>query len=230
MSPSLDSLQELLSYRFTRLAWLETALTHRSFSKNNNERLEFLGDGVLNFVIAHHLFERFAKADEGQLSRLRAHLVKGATLAVLARQLRFGEYLRLGPGERKSGGFRRDSILAGSLEAVIGAVYLDGGFDAARKLIEGVYRDLLASLTLEQGFKDPKTRLQELLQGRGMGLPEYRVLSAQGDAHNQIFQLECVISDAGISTQGSAGSRRMAEQEAARKALAALGAAAEEGE
>ena len=201
----MDSLQELLSYRFTRQAWLETALTHRSFSKNNNERLEFLGDGVLNFVVAHHLF--------------------------LARQLQLGEYLRLGPGELKSGGFRRDSILAGSLEAVIGAVYLDGGFDSARDLIEGIYRDLLASLTLEQGFKDPKTRLQEFLQGRGMGLPEYRVLSTQGDAHKQIFQVECVVvGDAGIRTQGSAGSRRMAEQEAAHKALAALGAVTEEGE
>lgn len=227
----MDSLQELLSYRFARQAWLETALTHRSFSKNNNERLEFLGDGVLNFVIAHHLFERFPKADEGQLSRLRAHLVKGATLAVLARQLQLGEHLRLGPGELKSGGFRRDSILAGALEAVIGAVYLDSGFDAARDLIEGIYRDLLASLTLEQGFKDPKTRLQEFLQGRGMGLPEYRVLSTQGDAHKQIFQVECVVvGDAGIRTQGSAGSRRMAEQEAAHKALAALGVVTEMGE
>lgn len=227
----MDSLQELLSYRFARQAWLETALTHRSFSKNNNERLEFLGDGVLNFVIAHHLFERFPKADEGQLSRLRAHLVKGATLAVLARQLQLGEHLRLGPGELKSGGFRRDSILAGALEAVIGAVYLDSGFDAARDLIEGIYRDLLASLTLEQGFKDPKTRLQEFLQGRGMGLPEYRVLSTQGDAHKQIFQVEClVVGDAGIRTQGNAGSRRMAEQEAAHKALAALGVVTEMGE
>lgn len=230
MSQSLNSLQELLGYRFAKQIWLETALTHRSFSKSNNERLEFLGDSVLNFVIAHHLFERFPQADEGQLSRLRAHLVRGATLAVLARHFHLGEYLRLGPGERKSGGFRRDSILAGTLEAVIGAVYLDGGFDVTRDLIGVIYRDLSASLTLEQGFKDPKTRLQEFLQGRGMGLPEYRVLSTEGDAHNQVFQMECAIADAGLTTQGSAGSRRLAEQEAAHKALALLGVDMEESE
>ncbi len=228
MGRSLDSLQELLGYRFERQVWLETALTHRSYGKSNNERLEFLGDGVLNFVVAHHLFERFPKADEGQLSRLRAHLVKGATLSVLARNLQLGEHLRLGPGERKSGGFRRDSILAGALEAVIGAVYLDGGFDKARALIEGIYQELLSTLTLDQGFKDPKTRLQEYLQGRGMSLPDYRVLSTEGDAHNQVFQVECVIADGGITTLGSAGSRRMAEQEAAHKALVSLGDEIEE--
>lgn len=230
MNRALDSLQGLLGYRFAQQVWLETALTHRSFGKNNNERLEFLGDGVLNFVIAHHLFERFPKADEGQLSRLRAHLVKGATLAVLARHFNLGEHLRLGPGERKSGGFRRDSILAGTLEAIIGAAYLDGGFDAARALIEDIYRDALATLSLDQGFKDPKTRLQEYLQGRGMSLPDYRVLSTEGDAHDQVFQVECAIADAGISTQGSAGSRRMAEQEAASRALVLLGEEAEQNE
>jgi ribonuclease-3 len=228
LSRSLDSLQDLLGYRFTRQVWLETAITHRSFGKTNNERLEFLGDGILNFVIAHHLFDRFPKANEGQLSRLRAHLVRGTTLAVLARQLHLGEYLHLGPGERKSGGFRRDSILAGTLEAIIGAVYLDGGFDKARDFIGAIYQDLLASLSLEQGFKDPKTRLQEFLQGRGMGLPEYRVLTTEGEAHQQVFQIECSLDEAGITTQGSAGSRRMAEQEAAEKALEALGVAADE--
>lgn len=230
MSRSLDSLQDLLGYRFERQVGLETALTHRSFNKNNNERLEFLGDGILNFVIAHHLFDRFPEANEGQLSRLRAHLVKGATLAVLARQFHIGEYLRLGPGERKSGGFRRDSILAGTLEAIIGGVYIDGGFEAARELISVIYRDRLASLSLEQGFKDPKTRLQEYLQGKSMSLPEYRVLSTEGDAHNQVFQVECAIAEVGITTQGSAGSRRMAEQEAADKALALLDVDGDEGE
>lgn len=229
MSRSSESLQAALGYRFAQPSLLDTALTHRSSGKHNNERLEFLGDGVLNFVMAHHLFDRFPKANEGQLSRLRAHLVKGATLAVLARQLELGDCLRLGPGERKSGGFRRDSILAGALEAVIGAVYLDGGFDAARQLIERIYRDLLASLTLEQGFKDPKTRLQEFLQGRGMALPKYRVLETRGDAHDQVFQVECAVAEAGIRTEGSAGSRRMAEQEAAHKALTVLGAVGEEG-
>ena len=223
MSRSYDSLQEALGYRFKRQELLGTALTHRSFSKTNNERLEFLGDGVLNFVVAHLLFERFPDADEGQLSRLRAHLVKGATLAVLARRFRLGEHLSLGPGELKSGGFRRESMLAGGMEAVIGAVYLDGGFAAAVDLIGAIYLDSLATLTLEQGFKDPKTRLQEFLQGRGMSLTEYQVLSTAGDAHDQIFQVECAITDAKISTRGAGGNRRAAEQEAALKALALLG-------
>ncbi len=223
MSRPYDKLQQLLGYRFARQALLQTALTHRSFSKSNNERLEFLGDGVLNFVVAHLLFERFPDADEGQLSRLRAHLVKGATLAILARQFQLGDYLELGPGERKSGGFRRDSILAGALEAVIGAVYLDGGFVVVADLIAAIYREMLSTLTLEQGFKDPKTRLQEFLQGRGMNLPEYRVLSTAGEAHDQLFQVECAVADAQILTLGDGGNRRAAEQQAALKALALLG-------
>lgn len=222
MSHSYDRLQDLLGYRFKRRELLGIALTHRSFSKANNERLEFLGDSVLSFVIAHLLFERFPEADEGQLSRLRAHLVKGAALAELARQYHLGEYLHLGPGERKSGGFRRDSILAGALEAVIGAVYLDGGFGVTRKFVDTVYRELLGPLTLAQGFKDPKTRLQEYLQGRGMNLPDYRLLSTAGDAHNQWFEVECTITDAKILTRGEGGNRRTAEQEAARNALALL--------
>ena len=223
MSRSFNRLQELLGYQFARQELLETALTHRSFAKNNNERLEFLGDSVLNFVVAHLLFERFPTADEGQLSRLRAHLVKGAALAVLARQFDLGEYLHLGPGERKSGGFRRDSILAGALEAVIGAVYIDGGFEVVRILIDKIYQEMLGSLSLEQGFKDPKTRLQEYLQGRGMNLPEYCVLSTTGDAHNQLFQVECRIVDAELLTLGEGANRRTAEQEAANKALVLLG-------
>lgn len=225
MTAPADSLEERLGYRFARREWLDTALTHRSFCKNHNERLEFLGDGVLNFIVAHHLFEQFPEADEGHLSRLRAHLVKGATLAELARGLELGECLQLGPGERKSGGFRRESILAGTLEALIGAVYLDGGFDAARALIERIYHDALSGLTLEQGTKDAKTRLQEFLQGRGQPLPEYRVLSAEGDAHCQMFHVECVLSEAKVATEGRAASRRLAEQEAARRALTALGVA-----
>ena len=228
MSRSHDRLQELLGYRFSRQELLETALTHRSFGKPNNERLEFLGDGVLNFVAAHLLYEQFPKADEGQLSRLRAHLVKGATLATLARIFQLGEFLHLGPGEHKSGGFRRDSILAGALEAVIGAVFLDGGFEEARAFIKAIYQDRLGSLTLEQGSKDPKTRLQEFLQGRGLPLPEYRVLSTAGDAHNQQFQVECTIATADILTRGSGANRRAAEQGAALRALAELGDEAEE--
>lgn len=227
MSRSYDRLQELLGYRFSRQELLETALTHRSFGKSNNERLEFLGDGVLNFVAADLLYQRFPKADEGQLSRLRAHLVKGATLAALARTFHLGDFLHLGPGERKSGGFRRDSILAGALEAVIGAVFLDGGFEQAHGFVNAIYRERLASLSLEQGSKDPKTRLQEFLQGRGLPLPEYRVLSAAGDAHNQLFQVECTVGAADIRTQGSGANRRAAEQGAALRALAALGDEAE---
>lgn len=227
MTRYLESLQDRLGYRFLRQVWLETALTHRSYGKHNNERLEFLGDGILNFVIAHHLFERFPDADEGQLSRLRAHLVKGSTLAVIARNLSLGDHLKLGPGERKSGGFRRDSILAGAVEAVIGAVYQDGGFDKARGLIELLYRDLLLDLTLDQGHKDPKTRLQEHLQARGMSLPKYKVLATEGDAHNQRFLVECMVADSGIATQGRAASRRLAEQEAAQQALSMLGEAAD---
>lgn len=223
MSRPYDKLQELLGYRFARQELLETALTHRSYSKSNNERLEFLGDSVLNFVVAHLLFERFLEADEGHLSRLRAHLVKGAALAVLARRFDLGDYLQLGAGERKSGGFRRDSILAGALEAVIGAVYLDGGFAVAHDFIAAIYQEMLGSLTLEQGFKDPKTRLQEFLQGRGMNLPEYRVLSTAGDAHNQLFEVECAVADANILTRGDGGNRRAAEQHAALEALALLG-------
>ena len=223
MNRSCIRLQQLLDYRFTRQDLLETALTHRSFSKNNNERLEFLGDGVLNFVVAHLLYERFSEADEGQLSRMRAYLVKGTTLAVLARRFHLGECLHLGPGEHKSGGFRRDSILAGALEAVIGAVYLDGGFDVVKRLISGIYQEMLSSLTLEHGLKDPKTRLQEYLQGRGMDLPIYRILATAGDVHNQQFQVECRIDDAQIQTQGEGNSRRVAEQQAALKALDLLG-------
>lgn len=225
MTDAADSLQQRLGYRFARRDWLDMALTHRSFGKHHNERLEFLGDGVLNFVIAHHLFEQFPEADEGQLSRLRAHLVRGATLAELARGLKLGEYLQLGPGERKSGGFRRESILAGTLEALIGGVYVDGGFDAARELIQRIYHEALSGLTLEQGFKDAKTRLQEFLQGRGLPLPEYRVLSTEGDAHRQVFHVECVLAESGIATRGCAASRRLAEQEAAQQALASLGVA-----
>lgn len=222
MIDSLVRLQKIFRYQFSHRGLLESALTHRSVGKNNNERLEFLGDGVLNFIIGHHLFERFPAASEGELSRLRAHLVRGVTLAALAREHQLGDYLRLGPGEQKSGGFRRESILAGALEAVIGAVYLDGGFDAARDMVLALYQDALAGLSLEQGLKDPKTCLQEYLQSRGWPLPEYRVLSAEGDAHAQIFKVACILTEPVVSTEGAGDSRRKAEQAAAQAALAAL--------
>ncbi len=223
MISSASGLQRALAYQFSELALLEQALTHRSASKVNNERLEFLGDGVLNFIIADVLFERFPEASEGQLSRLRANLVRGVTLAVLARELRLGDYLQLGPGERKSGGHRRDSILAGALEAVIGAIYLDAGFDAARRWVKTLYREQLADLTLDQGMKDPKTRLQEYLQGRGMPLPVYRVVATEGSVHEQRFRVECLLPDSNEITEGKGTSRRKAEQDAARAALVLLG-------
>ena len=222
MTDALARLQRQLAYRFTQPALLAAALTHRSAGKDNNERLEFLGDGVLNFVIAHDLFERFPEASEGELSRLRAHLVRGATLATLAREYTLGDHLHLGPGEQKSGGFRRDSILAGALEAVIGAVYIDGGFEAARALVHHLYREAFAGLSLAQGLKDPKTRLQEFLQARGWPLPEYRVLSVEGEAHRQVFRVACVIGDPALITESAGASRRKAEQAAAEQALAQL--------
>ncbi len=222
MIDQLARVEKAFCYQFSQRALLESALTHRSVGKDNNERMEFLGDGVLNFIIAHYLFERFPAASEGELSRLRAYLVRGVTLAALARQHQLGQYLRLGPGELKSGGFRRESILAGAVEAVIGAVYLDGGFDAARDMVLALYHDVLADLSLDQGLKDPKTRLQEYLQSRGWPLPEYRVLSAEGDAHAQVFKLACIISEPALTTEGEGNSRRKAEQAAAGAALVLL--------
>lgn len=218
----MTRLQRQLAYRFSQPLLLETALTHRSVGKDNNERLEFLGDGVLNFVIAYYLFERFPDASEGELSRLRAHLVRGTTLAILAREYHLGDHLRLGPGEQKSGGFRRDSILAGAMEAVIGAVYVDGGFEAAQALVSHLYREALAGLSLAQGLKDPKTRLQEFLQSRGWPLPEYRVLHVEGEAHRQVFKVACVLSEPALITESAGASRRKAEQAAAEQALMQL--------
>jgi len=219
---ALARFQKQVGYRFSQPALLATALTHRSVGKDNNERLEFLGDGVLNFIIADLLFERFPQADEGELSRLRAHLVRGITLAGLARACRLGDYLHLGPGELKSGGQRRDSILAGTLEAVIGAVYIDGGFAAAQAVVGGFYREALASLSLEQGVKDPKTRLQEFLQSRGWPLPEYQVRAMEGEAHQQLFTVACILHKPALTTESTGGSRRKAEQAAAEQALARL--------
>lgn len=196
---------------------MEEALTHRSASAHNNERLEFLGDALLNLIIAEYLFQRYPKAAEGELSRLRASLVKGETLADLARELKLGDWLRMGPGELKSGGYRRESILSDALEAVIGAVYLDGGFGACRDLVLRLYEDWLARLSSASELKDPKTRLQEYLQARQLGLPVYNVLEIRGEPHAQSFMVECVIGGCRATAVG--GSRRKAEQEAARQVL-----------
>ncbi len=217
-----DPLQRLgkdLGYRFRNPDLLREALTHRSAGSHNNERLEFLGDGVLNFVIAAALYERRPRDPEGDLSRLRATLVRGETLAVVARRLQLGEYLTLGPGELKSGGQRRDSILADALEAILGAIYLDGGFDLCRDCILALWDDMLKNLPDPQQLKDPKTRLQEFLQSRGRPLPGYEVVEVTGEAHAQTFIVHCRLEGVERPVEGVGGSRRKAEQAAAEAAL-----------
>ncbi|MCB1816205.1 MAG: ribonuclease III, partial [Candidatus Competibacteraceae bacterium] len=216
-----DTLCRRLGYTFTDDALLRTALTHRSAAGTNNERLEFLGDSILNFVIAEALFEHYPKAREGELSRLRASLVKGDTLADAARAIELGDYLNLGSGELKSGGFRRDSILADALEALLAAVYLDSDFATCRALIRRLFGQQLAALPAADQLKDPKTRLQEALQARQQALPVYDVLAVSGEPHDQKFTVRCTI-DNGLVTVAEGASRRKAEQEAARQALRQL--------
>ncbi len=201
---------------------LETALTHRSVGSNNNERLEFLGDAILNFVIAEALYHQFPNVDEGKLSRLRASLVRGSTLAVLARDLSLGDYIVLGPGELKSGGFRRESILAGTLEAIIGAVLQDGGFEAAKAFILNLYQAALDEVCADRELKDPKTRLQEHLQAKKQTLPSYSVVSIDGEGHSQRFTVDCTVEGLGKKIIGIGESRRKAEQHAASNALELL--------
>lgn len=222
MKKKLDPLIKALGHPFNDVQLLDLALTHRSQGNHNNERLEFLGDSIVNFLIAEDLYERFPQAREGQLSRLRARQVKGATLAEVAREFNLGDYLRLGSGELKSGGYRRDSILADSLEAVIGAIYLDAGMQVARERVLDWFSDRLDNLTLNDTQKDPKTRLQEFLQSRQFALPRYEVVQVEGEAHSQLFTVECVIEQLDQYPLGIGPSRRHAEQEAAQKALQAL--------
>lgn len=211
-----------LGHDFTSNTLLIQALTHRSHSIPNNERLEFLGDGVLNCVIAHLLYRRFPKLPEGELSRLRAHLVREATLCEIALGLSLGEYMRLGEGEMKSGGWRRPSMLADTLEALIGAVFLDAGFPAAEAVVERLYSPLLENLDPKALGKDPKTFLQEYLQGRKLALPEYILLATEGEAHCQVFRVECRIPTLKVHAQGAGNSRRAAEQQAAQAAYELL--------
>ncbi len=210
-------LYNCLGYTFQDTQLLVDALTHRSSASNNNERLEFLGDALLNLVITEYLFQKYPMASEGELSRLRASLVKGETLAKLARGLGLGEWLRLGPGEIKNGGFQRESILADAMEAIFGAVYLDSGLVSCRDLILNIYRDSLVLLDNINEFKDPKTLLQEYLQGNKQALPVYKVIKIQGEPHIQNFTVECIAAEARVVAEGS--SRRKAEQEAARRLL-----------
>lgn len=223
MSPSLDRLERKLGYTFKNQELMVVALTHRSHTGRNNERLEFLGDAILNFVAGEALFKRFPQAREGQLSRLRARLVKGETLAVLARGFELGDYLRLGSGELKSGGFRRESILADALEALIGAIYLDTGMEAARERVLAWLANELEGLTLVDTNKDPKTRLQEFLQSKACELPRYEVVDIQGEPHCRTFFVECQVSLLNGKTHGQGASRRIAEQVAAAAALVSLG-------
>ena len=208
-------LAQSLGHRFTREELLIQALTHRSVGSSNNERLEFLGDALIGFVIAEALWERFPKADEGTLSRMRASLVKRESLARLARDLKLGDSLRLGAGELRTGGHARDSILADALEAVLGAVYLDGGFERARAVVLELFAARLEQTDAERAGKDPKTRLQEWLQSYKRPLPEYLVLSIDGDQHDQTFIVSCQLQDADVTTRATGTSRRRAEQAAA---------------
>jgi len=201
---------------------LTRALTHRSFSTDHNERLEFLGDSVLGCIIAKYLYGTYPQLSEGELSRLRSNLVREDTLVTLAQQLDLGNRLRLGEGERKSGGFRRPSILADALEALFGAVLLDGGFVAAEKVVLGLFVPYLAQVDVQTLGKDAKTLLQEYLQGRHIPLPTYSVIATQGQAHAQSFQVECTIPALKICTRGEGSSRRNAEQQAAQAAYQQL--------
>ena len=218
-SRAISDLIKALGYTFADPSLLDEALTHRSYATKNNERLEFLGDGVLNFVIADELFRRYSDVQEGDLSRLRANLVNKESLAVIANDLKLGDVIRLGSGELKSGGFRRPSILADAVESILGAVYLDGGFQACRELIVRLYEAKLSSPTDLQSLKDPKTRLQELLQSRKMPLPQYEVTQITGQAHAQVFHVRCSIEQFSITVEGQGRSRRKAEQVAAQNAI-----------
>jgi len=215
-------LQRALGYQFKDPALLEQALTHRSAGKRNNERLEFLGDSIVNHVIAEALYRRFPTVREGSLSRMRASLVKGVTLAELARELQLGENLKLGSGERKSGGHRRDSILADTLEALAGAILLDGGYAACCDCLLRWFDSRLAAMTQASDDRDPKTRLQEYLQGRGLPLPDYALVGVDGDDHAREFEVACRLTDSDVETRGQGSSRRSAEQAAAEAALASL--------
>lgn len=212
-------LQRALGYQFRNPQLLDLALTHRSAGGQNNERLEFLGDSILNHIIAEDLYRRFPKSREGEMSRMRASLVKGDTLAELARELELGDYLCLGIGERKSGGHRRSSILADAFEAVIGALLLDSDVEQCRDCVLSLFGTRLQALVVGADNKDAKTRLQEHLQGRNRPLPEYILIDVQGEAHDQQFQVSCRLREPSLEVKGCGSSRRRAEQEAAQSAL-----------
>ena len=218
----LDTLQRRIGHRFGDPRLLTRALTHRSFGADHNERLEFLGDAVLSLAISHLLFERFGGSDEGDLTRVRAHLVREDSLYKVALQLSLPEVLNLGEGEARGGGAQRASILADALEALIGATFLDGGFDAARTLVKGFFGEVIANTDAGSWSKDAKIELQEWLQARRLPVPIYRILATRGQAHAQTFEVECAVPALSLAETGEGRSRRVAEQEAARRMLDAL--------
>ncbi|HGJ5855865.1 ribonuclease III [Arsenophonus nasoniae] len=218
----IKQLQRKLGYAFKQIELLKQALTHRSASSGHNERLEFLGDSILSFVIANDLYHRFPKVDEGDMSRMRATLVRGNTLAELAREFDLGECLRLGLGELKSGGFRRESILADTIEALIGSIFLDSDIQTTERIVLAWYDTRLIEISPGDKQKDPKTRLQEYLQGRHLPLPSYLVVRVRGEAHDQEFTIHCQVSGIKEPVEGVGSSRRKAEQAAAEQALKIL--------
>ena len=216
------ALEKRLGHRFASPQLLEQALTHRSRGADNNERLEFLGDGVLGCAVADELYARFPQLSEGKLTRLRASLVREEALAEVAKSLGIGEFLRLGEGELAAGPEPRPSILADALEALLGAVFLDGGYEAARKTVLAAFAPLIDRLDPERPAKDAKTRLQETLQARHRRLPQYRVVALQGEAHRQSFEVECSVAELGLTATGTGTSRQRAEQQAAKALLEKL--------
>lgn len=222
-SKSGTALCQQLGYVFAQPALLRRALTHRSYAPEHNERLEFLGDSILGCVIAKYLYCNYPQLSEGELSRLRSNLVKEETLALLAQKLDLGGHLKLGEGERKSAGFRRPSILADTLEALFGAVMLDGGFAAAEQVVLGLFVPYLEKVDVQTLGKDAKTLLQEYLQAKRIALPVYTVIGTQGEAHAQLFQVECSIPPLNLTTRGEGSSRRNAEQQSALAAYQIIG-------
>lgn len=222
MADPVYQLENNLGYTFVNKTYLNTALTHRSLGHDNNERLEYLGDALLGFIIAEAIYKLYPEATEGELTRLRATLVKGETLAKLAKRLALGDFIKLGGSELKSGGWRRSSILANALEALIGAIYLDAGMETCREKVLRLYGEILKTSTPDNLIKDPKTRLQEHLQSLQMNLPEYKVVMERGEAHDKIFTVCCDIPAMAISVQAEGKSKRNAEQAAAQLALKSL--------
>ena len=219
---NINTLCRRLGYEFKELSLLDLALSHRSVGKKNNERLEFLGDSIVNFLMAEALFEKFPNCREGELSRMRAELVRGSTLAAIAREFDLGEHLNLGQGEMKSGGYRRESILADAVEAIIGAIYSDSDMATCKQRVLSWYQSRLDAITPAESNKDAKTRLQELLQGQKKPLPRYQLVNTSGSEHQQQFDVECEIKHLNQRFSGQGSSRRAAEQSAAQQALTSL--------